>query len=188
MADQEKKTEDKKQEENKEKKEEIKIEDEEDLLKLLQQLYKDSDKKVKVKIVNKMGISIKIFENILLDFLVMMIVNMGLLLGICGWFKVIEVKHFYELLIITFSFSLVDYWLKALIFKLKPDWYVKTMGLLFTVISMLLLIGTGFGAYYLFNATFTKAIVIVGSIVLFLVVRTGIVTYLRKLENRRKYK
>ncbi len=185
MADQEKKKEDK---EEKEKKEEIKIEDEEDLLKLLQQLYKDSDKKVKVKIVNKMGVSIKIFDNILLDCLVMTIINMSLLLGICGWFKVIEVKHFYELLILTFSFSLVDYWLKTLIFKLKPDWYVKTMGLLFTIISMLLLIGMGFGAHYLFDATFTKAIVIVGSIVVFLIVRTIVVTYLKKLESRRKYK
>lgn len=188
MADQEKKTEDKEQKQEKQEKQETRIEDEEDLLKLLQQLYKDSDKKVKVKIVNKMGISIKIFENILLDFLVMTIINMGLLLGICGWFKVIEVKHFYELLIITFSFSLVDYWLKTLIFKLKPDWYVKTMGLLFTIVSMLLLIGIGFGAHYLFDATFNKAIVIVGSIVVFLIVRTIIVTYLKKLENRRKYK
>lgn len=186
MADQDKKNEEKKEE--KDKLEEIKIEDEEDLLKLLQQLYKDSEQNVKVKIVKKMGVSIRIYENILLDFLVMTIINMGLLLGICGWFKVIETKHFYELVIVAFGFSTIDYWLKALLFKVKPDWYVKTMGLLFTLVSMLLMIGVGFGAHYLFGASFTKPFIIVGSIIVFLVVRTIVVTYLRKLEIRRKLK
>ena len=127
MADQEKKTEDKEQKQEKQEKQEIRIEDEEDLLKLLQQLYKDSDKKVKVKIVNKMGISIKIFENILLDFLVMTIINMGLLLGICGWFKVIEVKA--VLLSSSFKFSYL-----ILVQSLKVEGYAKHTSLLVVLV------------------------------------------------------
>lgn len=178
MADKDKKTEE-------EEKVEIKIENEEEFLKILEELYSENGKKVKVK---RIGISNKIVNNKWLDYLIMMVINMGLLLALCGWFEVIQTKYFYELLIISFVFSNLDYFIKALIFKLKPEWYIKTLGLLFVLITILVIIGVGVGSYYLFNVNFNTPIIDVASLLLLLIIRSSVTTYIKKMNIRRKTK
>lgn len=162
--------------------------DEEEFLKILEELYNSNDKQVKVKTVKKIGITNKVVNNIWLDFLIMTIINMGLLIALCGWFNVINTKHFYELVIISFVFSIVDYFIKALVFKLKPEWYIKTLGLLFVLITIIVLVGVMVGAYYLFDASFNKPIIDVACILILLIVRSCITTYIKKLNLRRNLK
>lgn len=165
----------------KEKQEDEEIKTEEEFLKMLEEIYNENGKTIKIK---KVGISNKIVNNKWLDYLLINIINIGLLLALCGWFKVIQTKYFYQLLIISFVFSNLDYFLKALIFKFKPIWYIKTFGLLFVLITILVMVCVGFASYYVFNASFNKAIIDIGCLVLFLIIRTIITTYIKKMNLR----
>lgn len=145
------------------------IETEEDLVKVVEELSK------------KGGIiSMKIVKNLALDYVVQLFINMILILSICGWFKILLTSHFYHFLILGFGFGTIDYWMKTWLFKYKPSWIVRSYGFLLTFISTFVMVGSCVLMHFVFDMDFGNAWALVGSFILFLIVRTAIVTYLRK--------
>ena len=102
------------------------IDTEEELFNKLEEIISSDEKSTKY-VVNKSILPhsmIRVFNNFWLDFLYSSLISMILVISFCGWFDVIKVDHYYQLLIIGGLFGIIDYLCKSLVFKLNPVLYL----------------------------------------------------------------
>lgn len=160
------------------------IENDEDLIKMINQIMNETDKEPKVVIkTNKItGITIKTFNNIFVDYIYNLIINMGLILALCGWFKVLYCEQFYILIIFSFLFGTIDYWVKTFIYRFKPILFFKTLGYVFTLSSTIIISLLGLIGYLFFNIELNSAWILLGCYILFLVVRAIIIFYVKRIK------
>mgnify|MGYP003299006645 CR=1 FL=1 len=172
----------KKNEEEVEKKEEIDIETEEELFKKLEEII-SSDENTKKFNIKKSAFPhrlIRTFDNFWLDFGFQLLLTIVVFVALFGWFQFIIVKHFYDLIIISGTFGVVDYLIKALIFKFKPTLYLKTAGLINLSLSIVLFFGIGIMYYFILDFIIESVWSIVGCSLLLLMLRFVISTYIKR--------
>lgn len=160
------------------------IDTEEELFNKLEEII-SSDEKSTQYVINKKILPVKmirVFKNFWIDFLYAVLVSMVLLISLCGWFDVIRVKYFYELLIIGFSFGAIDYLLKTLVFKINPVLYLKTAGLIFALISTIVMVIIVTLSYFIFNVELSSAWTLVLCHLALLLTRFLISSYIKKIK------
>ena len=160
------------------------IDTEEELFEKLEEII-SSDEKSTQYVIGK-GLlpmsMIRTFKNFWLDFLFQSSLSAILVISFCGWFEPIIVSHFYKLIIIGFSFGIIDYLLKTLIFKINPVIYLKTAGFIFALVSTLVMAIVGVLSYFIFKVDFNSAWTIVLCHIGLLLIRFAITSYIKKIK------
>ena len=160
------------------------IDTEEELFDKLEEII-SSDEKSTQYVINKNILPvrmIRVFNNFWVDFFYGTIISMVLLISLCGWFEVIKAKHFYELIILGFSFGVIDYLAKTLLFKINPVIYLKTAGLIFALISTIVMALVCTLGYFIFKVDFASAWTIVLCHLSLLITRFLISSYIKKIK------
>lgn len=121
----------------------------------------------------------RIVNNIFLDYLIQAVITMALICGICGWFNILYAP-FYKIVIYAFAFATVDYGIKTLIYEFKPMWVLKSFGTISLLVTIVVMIGLVLPLYFFWDVTLGKTWVVIGCSCLFLIVRTFIITYLKR--------
>lgn len=161
---------------------EIDIEDEDELFSKLEEII-GSDGKTKKFNIKKGAFPhrlIRTFSNFWLDFGFQVALTIIVFIALFGWFNFITIKHFYDLIIISGTFGIVDYLAKALIFKFSPMLYLKTAGLITLILSIVLLFGIGIMYFYILKYIINGIWSLIGSCFLLLMLRFIISTYIKK--------
>lgn len=160
------------------------IENEEDLINMLNDIMNETGNEPKVIIKNNRlgGLTIKTFNNLFVDYIYNLILNIALILALCGWFKVLYSKEFYILIIFSFLFGTIDYWVKFLIYRFKPMLFFKTFGYIFTLSSTIIMTILVTLGYIFLSIELNSAWILIGCYLLFLVVRALIITYIKKIK------
>ncbi len=165
-----------------EKRREEDINTEEELFEMLEQII-SSDKNSTKYNIKKAAMPVQLmrtFNNIWVDFLYSALLSLILVISVCGLFNTIITNHFYELIIIGISFGIIDYWAKTLVFILSPLTFLKSGGLIFALVSTIVMAGVCILAYFIFNVSFNDAWTVVLSHLSLLLIRFIISTYIKR--------
>lgn len=127
----------------------------------------------------------KIYKNIFLDFVVILIINLFLFLGIEGLFKVYHYEKLIHYLLYIASFTIIEYIAKYIMYRYFLPLVLKTLGminLLMTVISIGICL---YGAYGLFNFGIDSTPKFVITFIVILILRNFITSELRIRKFKR---
>lgn len=121
----------------------------------------------------------KVVSNRFLDYLIQLVITMALICGICGWFSVFD-GSFYKIIIYAFAFATIDYWLKTIVYEFRPLLVLKSFGTITLLLTIIIMVGLVLPLYFFWNLALGKTWVIIGCSCLFLIIRTFIITYLKR--------
>lgn len=162
------------------------VQNEEDLKKLLDELMKTkTGKKANVLIE---GISFQIFEHNILNYLVSLLLDFLIYFALLGFFNSLTIEPFYLHFPFIFLFSTISYFVKNYLYNHHPLLVIKSLETI-PALSEAIIFGVLLTCGILFlKFKVTSIGLFILSIVLFLIVRTVLVYYLRNLVLKLKLK
>lgn len=176
------KQEDEKDEEKNEKKDlgDIEINSPEELQELLDRLAGSG--KSNGKNVKKIGIVNRLFPNIFVNLLFYVGLYLVITLAMQGYFQIFIYKNFYELLLFTVMFSVLDTLIKDLLYSKIPFIVLTSFGIVILITTVI----TSFGSLWIIpNLLVQSTSYFILYISIILIVRTVITHYLTRVRLHR---
>lgn len=157
--------------------------DEEEFKKMLNSIIESqTGKKGNTKIVI---FSNRIFKNIFLDFFFIFILNFFLFLGMEGLFKIYQYDNMIHYLIYISAFTVIEYLIKNLMFKLTPSLILKSLGTINLLITTISISISLYGSYLLFNMGIESTLEFIITLIIILILRSIVCSRVRVQNLKR---
>lgn len=148
---------------------------EEDLAKLVDELSKDKSSRIKIY-----GFTMNIVKNDWLNILVYLGINLLLMFASYCIFQPVKSENILFVFVFIALFTFFDYLFKFLIFKYFQKLILFTASLIFLLQDVICLVLAALPIIFFFEVTLVNTWLLIGSLVLFLLVRFILVFLLRR--------
>lgn len=166
---------DKKQEEKKENKNINMPTNEEDLSRLIEELSKDKNTRISIR-----GFSMKLVKNEWLNILIYLGINLLLLTASFCIFRPVESETHWFLVTFILLFTFFDYLFKFILYKYFQKIILLSASLIFIVQDIICLALSALPIIFLFEVKLINTWLLIGSLVIFLIVRFILMFLLRR--------
>lgn len=168
--------EDKEKKEENKKIEKIEINSEEELMKLLEELANDKNKKTIVV----QGLNMKLVKNEFLNFLCYWLINALLIAGSISVFRPLDSSSLWYLPVLFTVFTVLDYGMKMILYRYFQKWIIMSGGTITIIPTIIALVASFVLIYFVFGVRINNWWLLVGSIATFMVVRMIFVNIIRR--------